>query len=175
LLRENEIGLVKILPIFVHLGMRTGTHPSEERFIWDETIIILGVAALLDEDVDLLPLQLLSQGEEDVLQLTQHHGSVLLFVVQLQTLNEVLEGPGVLGLLHLRVDGVELLKFDELLSLLLGPTEFVNHLEGGVEVKTSKTVPKVEHVHAGFALEVIDIKGKLSSFNILVVKIVSHV
>jgi len=155
--------------------MGSGAHSSQKRFIRDETVVILRVAALLDEDVNLLPLQLLSEGEEDVLQLTQHHGSVLLLVVQLQTLHKVLKGASVLGLLHLRVDGVELFKLDELLSLLLCPTKFVNHLEGGVEVETSETVPKIEHVHAGLALEVIDVEGKFSSFNILVVKIVSHV
>jgi len=56
-----------------------------------------------------------------------------------------------------------LLKLDELFSLLLGATQFVNHLEGGVLVEPPETVAKVEHVHAGLALEVIDVKGKLCS------------
>jgi len=163
------------LPVLVHLGMRSGAHSSQEWFIRDETIIILWIAALLDEDVDLLSLQLLSEGEEDVLQLPQHHGSVLLFVVQLQTLNKVLEGPGVLGLLHLGVDWVELFKLDELLPLLLCPTKFINHLEGRVEVETPEAVSQVEHIHARLTLEVIDVKGELSSLYVLVVKIVSHV
>ena len=48
-----------------------------------------------------------------MLQLSQHHGAVLHLVVELQTLNEVLEGAGVLGVLDLLVDGVKLkYKFD---------------------------------------------------------------
>ena len=43
-----------------------------------------------------------------MLQLAQHHCPVLHLVVQLQTLNEVLERAGILGVLHLLVDGVEL-------------------------------------------------------------------
>ena len=58
-----------------------------------------------------IPIQLLlllTEREEDVLQLAQHHRPVLHLVVQLQTLNEVLERAGILGVLHLLVDGVEL-------------------------------------------------------------------
>ena len=54
-----------------------------------------------------------------------------------------------------------LLQLDELLSLLLGASQFVNMLEGGVEVETTEAVAEVEHVHAGLALKVIDVKGKL--------------
>jgi len=115
-----------------------------------------GVTALLDQDVHLLPLQLLH------------------LVVQLETLDKVLVGAGVLGLLDLRVDGVELLELDELLSLLLGATQFFNHLEGGVLVEPPQTVAQIEQVHAGLALEVIDVKGKLCSFNVLVSEIMSH-
>lgn len=43
-----------------------------------------------------------------MLQLSQHHGAVLHLVVELQALNEVLEGASVLGVLDLLVDGVKL-------------------------------------------------------------------
>jgi len=154
--------------------MGASTHSFQEGFIRNESIVILWITALLDEDVHLLPLQLLSEGEEDVLQLTQHHCSVLHLVVQLETLDKVLVGAGVLGLLDLRVDGEELLELDELLSLLLGATQFFNHLEGGVLVEPPQTVAQIEQVHAGLALEVIDVKGKLCSFNVLVSEIMSH-
>ena len=53
-------------------------------------------------------LLLLTEREEDVLQLAQHHRPVLHLVVQLQTLDEVFKRAGILGVLHLFVDGVEL-------------------------------------------------------------------
>ena len=54
-----------------------------------------------------------------------------------------------------------LFQLNELLSLLLGATEFVNHLQGGVQVETAEAVAEVEHVHAGLALKVVDVKSKL--------------
>ena len=48
--------------------------------------------------------------QEDVFQLSQHHGAVLHFVIKLQAFNEVLKGSCVFGFLHVRVDGVELSK-----------------------------------------------------------------
>ena len=50
-------------------------------FIRDETIIVFRIAAFFNQDINLLSLKLLSEGEKDVFQFTQHHGSVLHFVV----------------------------------------------------------------------------------------------
>ena len=50
----------------------------------------------------------LTKRQEDVFQLSKHHGAILHLVVQLQTLNEVLEGAGVLGVLDLLVNWVKL-------------------------------------------------------------------
>ena len=77
-------------------------------FIRDETVIVFSIAAFFNQDINLLSLQLLSEGEKDMFQFTQHHGSVLHFVVQLQAFNKVLVGAGVLGLLDLAVDWEEL-------------------------------------------------------------------
>ena len=77
-------------------------------FIRDETVIVFSIAAFFNQDINLLSLQLLSEGEKDMFQFTQHHGSVLHFVIQLQAFNKVLVGAGVLGLLDLAVDWEEL-------------------------------------------------------------------
>ena len=54
-----------------------------------------------------------------------------------------------------------LFQLDELLSLLLGTAQFVNHLEGWVEVETAQAVAEVEHVHPGLALKVVDVESEL--------------
>ena len=54
-----------------------------------------------------------------------------------------------------------LFQLNELLSLLLGTAQFVNHLQGGVKVETTEAVAEVEHVHPGLALKVVDVKSKL--------------
>merc|ERR1719507_1299940 len=162
------------LPVLVHLGVRARTHPPQERLIGNESIVILRVAALLDQDVNLLSLELLTKRQQDVFKLSQHHGAVLHLVVQLQALNEVLEVAGFLGLLDVAVDWVELFQLNELLSLLLGAAQFVNHLQGWVQVEATETVTEEEHVHAGLALKVVDVKSKLCAFDILAIQIVSH-
>jgi hypothetical protein len=154
------------LPILIHLWVRTSTDSSQEGFIGDEAVIILRVTALLDQDVNLLTLKLLTKGEQDVLKLAQHHGAILHFVVQLETLNEVLKATSVLGLLHVAVDGEELFESHELLSLLGGATESLDHLQGGVQVQTSETVTKVEQVDPALALEVIDVESELGALKI---------
>ena len=53
-------------------------------------------------------LEQLTKGKQNVLKLAQHHGAVLHLVVELQALDEVLEVAGLLGLLDIAVDRVEL-------------------------------------------------------------------
>ena len=50
----------------------------------------------------------LTERQQDVFKLSQHHGAILHLVVQLQALNEVLEVASFLGLLDVAVDWVEL-------------------------------------------------------------------
>merc|ERR1711997_861655 len=68
---DRRIGFAFILkpslPILVHFWEGTGTDPLEEGFVWDESVVVFCVAALLDECVDVLPLHLLAQVQEDVL------------------------------------------------------------------------------------------------------------
>ena len=50
----------------------------------------------------------LTERQQDVFKLSKHHGAVLHLVVQLQALNEVLEGASVLGVLDFFVNWVKL-------------------------------------------------------------------
>ena len=99
-----------------------------------------------------------------MLELSQHHGPVLVLIVQLEALEEVLEGALVLGLLDLGVDLVELLQGDVLLALLLGAAQALDSLEGGVLVHAAEAVAQVEQVHAGLALKVIDVERELGAW-----------
>lgn len=59
-------------------------------------------------------------------------GAVLVFVVQLQDFNEVVEATSVLGVLGLLEDGVELIDLDHSLSLLRFSTKVGDGLQGWV-------------------------------------------
>jgi hypothetical protein len=65
-------------------------------------------------------LRTLTKGDEDVFELGVHHGAVEVLVVELEDLNEIFVGTGVLILLHLGVDGQELVQLELLFLLLLG-------------------------------------------------------
>ncbi len=53
-----------------------------------------------------------------MLQLPEHHGPVLHLVVQLQALDKILVGAGILGLLHLTVDREELGTYNQRFKIL---------------------------------------------------------
>ena len=98
------------------------------------------------------------------------HGVVVIFVVQLQDLNEVVEASLVLAVLGGLVDGEDLVLGQHLLSLLGGASNLSDCLEGGVEVASSDEVTSEESVHLAISLEVIDIKGEVDSVNFLLLE-----
>lgn len=61
-----------------------------------------------------------------MLELSEEHGAVGVLVVKLKHFHEVLVGTSVLVLLHLRVDGEELIELQLLLLLLGGNSELRN-------------------------------------------------
>ena len=97
------------------------------------------------------------QSEEFVLE----DGAVLILVVQFQDLHKVVEATGVLGVLGLLEDGVEVVELDGLLSLLALTAQLSDGLQGGVEVAGAEEVSDVEAIDLTVALEVIDLEGEL--------------
>ena len=99
-------------------------------------------------------------GEEPE-ELVAEHGVVLVLVVELEDLHEVVDAAGVLGLLGLLEQGVEVCHHHDLLSLLLLAAQLVDGAQGGVQVARAEEVADVEAVHLAVTLEVIDVEGEL--------------
>jgi len=137
-----------------------------ERFEGDETVFVFLGAGFLKDGDDFFLLHALTQGDEDVLQLSVEHGVVALLVVELQDFHEVLEGAAVLILLHLGVNRKELIELHHLGLLHLLLAELLTDGNGGVEVEGSQTVSQVEGIHCVVTLEVVDREGKLRLLNI---------
>ncbi len=72
-----------------------------------------------------------------------------------------MEATGVLGVLGLLEEGVEVVDLEGLLSLLGLTSQFGDGLEGGVQVAGAQQVTDVESVDLAVTLEVVDLKGKL--------------
>merc|ERR1712020_668818 len=89
------------LPILIHLWVRASAHSSQERFIWNETIIVLRVAAFLNQNINFFTLQLLTERQKDVFELSQHHGAILHLVNQLQSWVEIQTTEAVTKIKHI--------------------------------------------------------------------------
>jgi len=147
-----------------------GAHPLQE---WDErheSFIVSGVAELLHQGLGLLLGQLLTEVGQETEQLVGQHGVVVIFVVQLQDLNEVVEASLVLAVLGGLVDGEDLVLGQHLLSLLGGASNLLDGVESGVKVAGSDEVTSEESINLAISLEVIDIKGEVDSVNFLLLE-----
>merc|ERR1719197_490844 len=144
-----------------------GAHPLKERH---ESFIVGGVAELLHQGLGLVLGQLLTEVGQQTEQLVGQHGVIVIFVVQLQDLNEVVEASLVLAVLGGLVDGEDLVLGQHLLSLLGGASNLSDCLEGGVKVAGSDEVTSEESVNLAISLEVIDVKGEVDRVNFLLLE-----
>jgi len=135
-----------------------------------EALIVSGLAELLHQGLGLLLGQLLSEVGQQTEQLVGQHGVVVIFVVQLQDLNEVVEASLVLGVLAGLVHGEHIGLGEHLLALLGGASDLGDGLEGGVQVAGADEVASVEGVNLAISLEVIDIEGEVDGVNFLLLE-----
>jgi len=108
---------------------------SDEVGVFDVSVNVWGGVGELEGVVDLLVAQLVSHAGEDVHQLGVGDEALALTVEGLEGLVEVVEGARVFLILHLGVDGEELLQLVALLTHLVGATVFLDGLLGGVEAQ----------------------------------------
>merc|ERR1711893_35176 len=76
----------------------------EEWGVWEHAILVLGIGQLSQKSHGVFLGDLISQVGEDVLELSQHHGTVLVLVVELAELDVVVVVASVLGGLEGLVD-----------------------------------------------------------------------
>merc|ERR1712018_566299 len=145
-------------------------HPLQEGDEGHEALIVSGLAELLHQGLGLILGQLLSEVGQQTEQLVGKHGVVVIFVVELQELNEVVEASLVLGVLAGLVHGEDLSLGQHLLSLLLGSSDLLDGLEGGVEVAGSDEVSSVKGIDLAISLEVIDIESEFDGIDLLLLK-----
>jgi len=132
-----------------------------------ESILVLGLAELLHQSLGLFLGQLLTKVGQQPEELISKHGVVVIFVVELQDLNEVMESTLVLGVLAGLVHGEDVSLLEHLLALLGGASDLLDGVEGGVEVACTDEVAGIEGINISISLEVIDIEGEFDSINFL--------
>ena len=92
--------------------------------------------------------------------LTSKNGTILVFVVQLQDFNEVVDTTLVLGELDLGKDWVKVIDDHDFLALFFHATNFIDGGKGGVKIAGPEEVSDVETIDLAISLEVIHIKGE---------------
>merc|ERR1719414_442938 len=148
----------------------SSTHSLEERNEWHESFIVSWFAEFLHQGLGLLLGQLLSEVGQETEKLVGKHGVVVIFVVELEDLNKVVEASLVLGVLAGLVHGEDISLGQHLLSLLGGSSDLSDGLEGGVEVAGSDEVTSVESINLAISLEVIDIESEFDGIDLLLLK-----
>merc|ERR1712113_803774 len=149
-------GRVSRLVIWVHLSL--ASQSINEAHVGEHAILILRIAKFSKKLLDILFGDLVSKIAEDVVKLSQHHGAVAVFVVELQELN-------IVGVGSLRVwggdSGLDLLDnivvLGELLALLIGLSLSNTGLLGDVQAKGIADVSKEEEINLTFAVPVVDV------------------
>merc|ERR1740128_1318419 len=96
--RGNIISLDEIESVAGFLGL--ASQAVEERHVGEQTVLVLRVADLSEHLRHILLGDLVSEVAQDVVELSEHHGAVLVFVVQLQELE-------VVGVCSLAVGGLQ--------------------------------------------------------------------
>ncbi len=129
-----------------------------EGLVREEAVLVLGITELLQQFGRVLLGDLIGQVGEDVLQLGEHHGAVLVLVVELAQLDVVVSGAlAVLGLLRLVNEFDDVVELGELFVAFIGLAETDANLLGDVKVQGVDDVAEEEHVEFAFAIPVVDV------------------
>merc|ERR1712130_648367 len=83
-MEDSTVGLVLSMRSWVHLGL--AGESVQEAHVWEHSILILWVTQLSKKFLDILLRNLISKIAEDVVKLSKHHGTIAVFVIQLQQL-----------------------------------------------------------------------------------------
>merc|ERR1712198_600936 len=153
-----------------YILLLSSAHSLQEGFEGHEALIVLRLAQLLHEGPGFFLGELLTEVGQKTEKLVAKHGVVVVFVVELEDLNEVVESPLVLGLLAGLHHGEDLGLGQHLLALFLGSSDLLDGLEGGVEVAGSDEVSGVEGIDLAISLEVIDIESEFDGVDLLLLK-----
>ena len=114
---------------------------------------------------------LLTKIAQDIFELSHHHGTIIIFVVQFAQLHVVMVVSRVFwlldGLVHKADDLIELAEF---LVDIIGLTELDSNFLGDVHAKSIEDIHEVVHIKYTFAIPVIDFTDFSSSSSILYIR-----
>jgi len=153
------------------LGEGSSKEGLRKVLILDETFLILRSTTISHNLLSFLCGKDFTKRLEYVGELSSHQRTVVRFIINLKTLNEIVKGSHVLLLLELAVDGKNFLNGQLLLTTVLGSTGLLNHGLSDAEIKGPHEGSKILGVDLSLGEGVIDLKMELAKLNFIGLKI----
>merc|ERR1712045_817228 len=130
----------------------------QEGTVGEETIFILSSGQFIQKLGAILLGNFITHKRQESFKLSQHHGSIFIFVVQFAQLNIVMVVTSVFWLLDCLLDkGYNLIKLAEFLLNIVSLSVFDSGFLGKVHAKSVEDVHEVVHVKLALAMPIIDI------------------
>merc|ERR550534_1593180 len=130
----------------------------QEGSVGEETIFILTAGQFIQKLGTIILGNFITHKRQESFKLSQHHGSIFIFVVQFAQLNVVMIVSSVFWLLDSLLDkGYNLIKLAEFLLNIVSLSVFDGGLLGEVHAKSVKDVHEVVHVKLALAMPIVDI------------------
>merc|ERR1739845_117534 len=124
----------------------------------EEAILILCTSQFFEKLSTILLGDLITHKRQESFEFSQHHGSILIFVVQFAQLNVVMVVSSVFWLLNSLLDkGYNLIELAEFLLNVISLTILDGSLLGEVHAKGIEDVHEVVHVEFALAMPIVDI------------------
>merc|ERR1719228_51217 len=130
----------------------------QEWTVGEEAILILLTGQFIQKLGTVLLGDLITHKRQESFELSQHHGSILVFVVQFAQLNVVMIVSSVFWLLDSLLDkGYNLIKLAEFLLNIISLSVFDSGLLGQVHAHSIEDIHEVVHVKFALAMPIVDI------------------
>merc|ERR1711899_310177 len=129
-----------------------------EGTVGEETIFILSAGQFIQKLGTILLGDFITHKRQESFKFSQHHGSILIFVVQFAQLNVVMVVASVFWLFDSLLDkGDNLIKLAEFLLNIVSLSVFDSSFLGKVHAKSVEDVHEVVHVKFALAMPIVDI------------------
>jgi len=130
----------------------------QEGSVGEETVLILSSGQFIQKLGAVFLWDFITHKRQEGFELSQHHGSIFIFVIQFAQLNVVMIVSSVFWLLDSLLDkGYNLIKLAEFLLNIVSLSKFDSGLLGQVHAKSIEDVHEVVHVKFALAMPIVDI------------------
>merc|ERR1712158_119573 len=155
---KKSTSLFFVVILRLCIGYLLAAQFVQEGTVGEETIFILSSGQFIQKLGTIILGNFITHKRQESFKFSQHHGSILIFVVQFAQLNVVVVVTSVFWLLDCLLDkGDNLVKFAVFLLNIVSLSVFDGGFLGEVHAKSVEDVHEVVHVKFALAMPIVDI------------------